>query len=97
MNEFIFIAIAFILIFIIVYRKNSGENVYKYISRNVGLIYEKFAPYSFKMVREKVKELGQEYTPRQYTVQILAFSIGAAVVSYLYLSLIHISEPTRPY
>lgn len=40
MNEFIFIAIAFILIFIIVYRKNSGENVYKYISRNVGLIYE---------------------------------------------------------
>lgn len=84
MNEFIFIAIAFILIFIIVYRKNSGENVYKYISRNVGLIYEKFAPYSFKMVREKVKELGQEYTPRQYTVQILAFSIGAAVVSYLY-------------
>ena len=84
MNEFIFIAIAFILIFIIVYRRNSGENVYKYISRNVGLIYEKFAPYSFKMVREKVKELGQEYTPRQYTVQILAFSIGAAVVSYLY-------------
>ena len=84
MNEFIFIAIAFILIFIIVYRKNSGENVYKYISRNVGLIYEKFAPYSFKMVREKVKELGQEYTPRQYTVQIIAFSVGAAVVSYLY-------------
>ena len=84
MNEFIFIAIAFILIFIIVYRKNSGENVYKYISRNVGLIYEKFAPYSFKMVREKVKELGQEYTPRQYAVQIIAFSVGAAVVSYLY-------------
>ena len=84
MNEFIFIAIAFILIFIIVYRKNSGENVYKYISRNVGLIYEKFAPYSFKMLREKVKELGQEYTPRQYAVQIIAFSVGAAVVSYLY-------------
>ena len=84
MNEFIFITIAFILIFIIVYRKNSGENVYKYISRNVGLIYEKFAPYSFKMVREKVKELGQEYTPRQYAVQIIAFSVGAAVVSYLY-------------
>lgn len=84
MNEFIFIAIAFILIFIIVYRKNSGENVYKYISRNVGLIYEKFAPYSFKIVREKVKELGQEYTPRQYAVQIIAFSVGAAVVSYLY-------------
>lgn len=84
MNEFIFIAIVFILIFIIVYRKNSGENVYKYISRNVGLIYEKFAPYSFKMVREKVKELGQEYTPRQYAVQIISFSVGAAVVSYLY-------------
>ncbi len=84
MTGFIFIAIAFILIFIVVYRKNSGENVYKYISRNVIQVYEKFAPYSFKVVREKVKELGQEYTPRQYAIQIIAFSVGAAVVSYLY-------------
>lgn len=84
MTGFIFVAIAFILIFIVVYRKNSGENVYKYISKGIVQVYEKFAPYSFKVVREKVKELGQEYTPRQYAIQIIAFSVGAAVVSYLY-------------
>lgn len=84
MTEFVFISIAVIMIFVIIYRRNTGENVYKYIVRNVGNIYDKFAPYSFKVVREKVKELGQEYTPRQYAIQVIAFSAGAAVVSYLY-------------
>lgn len=80
----IFIAIAFIILFIFIYRINTGENVYKFIVNNVNSIYEKYAPYSFKVVREKVKELGQEFTPRQYFIQIAVFSIGAAVVSYLY-------------
>lgn len=84
MTEAIFICIAFILIFVVVYRKNTGENVYKYIVRNVGAAYDKFAPYSFKVVREKVKELGQEYTPRQYAIQIVVFAAASAVVSYLY-------------
>lgn len=84
MTEFVFVAIGFIMIFVVIYRKNSGENVYKYIVRNVGAVYDKFAPYSFKMVREKVKDLGQEYTPRQYAIQVIAFSAAAAVVSYLY-------------
>ena len=84
MTTFIFLAIIFIMIFIVVYRKNTGENFYKYVTRNVGTLYDKYAPYSFKTVREKVKELGQEYTPRQYAIQVLAFSVAAAVVSYLY-------------
>lgn len=78
---FLVVAIA---IYVFVYRKNSGENVYKYISKQVGTIYDRFAPYSFKVVREKVKELGQEYTPKQYALQVGIFAIGAAVVSYLY-------------
>ena len=45
---------------------------------------DRFAPYSFKVVREKTKELGQEYTPRQYAIQITLFASFAAVVSYLY-------------
>lgn len=73
-----------VAIYVYVYRKNRGENVYKYISRQVGVAYDKYAPYSFKVVREKVKELGQEYTPRQYAIQVAVFSIGAAVISYLY-------------
>ena len=84
MTTFIFLAIIFIMIFIVVYRKNTGENFYKYVTRNVGTLYDKYAPYSFKTVREKVKELGQEYTPRQYAIQVLAFSVASAVVSYLY-------------
>ena len=75
--------IAFIIIFIFVYRKNSGENVYKYVVRSVGNIYDKYAPYSFKEVREKVKELGQEYTTKQYTIQVAVFAGAAAIISYL--------------
>lgn len=87
--------VSLILIFIIVYRRNSGENVYKYIVRQVGVVYDKYAPYSFKVVREKVKELGQEYTPRQYTIQVTIFAIGALIISYMYfynlvLSIIYI-------
>ena len=37
-----------------------------------------------KLSREKVKELGQEYTPRQYAIQVIVFAVGAAVVTYLY-------------
>ena len=84
MQGLVFVLLAFVVIFVVVYRKHSGENVYKYIVKEVGVIYDKYAPYSFKQVREKVKELGQEYTPRQYTIQIAAFAGGAAIVSYLY-------------
>lgn len=80
----IFVLIAIILLFIFIYRINTGENVYKFIVNNVNNIYEKYAPYSFKVVREKVKELGQEFTPKQYFIQIVVFSVGSAVVSYLY-------------
>lgn len=84
MTALIFILVALILIFIVVYRKNSGENVYKYIIKQTTAAYEKFAPYSFKVVREQVKALGQEYTPRQYAIQVSVFALASFVVSYLY-------------
>ena len=61
--------VGIILAFVYVYRKNTGDAPYKFIVKTVGNTYEKYAPYSFKVVREKAKELGQEYTPRQYTIQ----------------------------
>jgi len=73
-----------IAIFIITYRKNTGENVYKFFVSQVSNIYEKYAPYSFKTVREKTKELGQEYTARQYTVQVVLFAGVAGVIAYMY-------------
>ncbi len=73
-----------IAIFIILYRNYKGRNIYKYIIHQAGSLYDKYAPYSFKVVREKTKELGQEYTARQYLVQIVTFSVFAGVVSYIY-------------
>ena len=76
--------IAAILVFVYFYRKNSGNTSYKSIARNLGNVYDKYAPYSFRVVQEKAKELGQEYTTRQYIVQIVLFGAVASFVSYLY-------------
>ena len=76
--------VAAIIVFVFIYRKNVGDNSYKFIARNMGSAYEKVSPYSFRVVREKAKELGQEYTTRQYIIQVTMFGIGAAFVSYLY-------------
>ena len=78
---FLLLAIAIV---VLLYRNYKGENVGKYITEQVQVVYDKFAPYSFKIVREKTKELGQEYTARQYTVQVAIFGGFAAIVSYLY-------------
>ena len=91
MEFVVFILVAFIVVFVMSYRNNKGDNIYKYISKQAGSIYDKYAPYSFKEVRQKVKDLGQEYTKKQYAIQIALFSIGAAVISYLYFYNIIIS------
>ena len=69
---------------IALFRNYKGDNVGKYVSDQVQGMYEKFAPYSFRVVREKTKQLGQEYTARQYAVQVAIFASFAAIVSYLY-------------
>ncbi|MBR1936572.1 MAG: hypothetical protein IJ842_02650 [Bacilli bacterium] len=81
-EELFIILVFFFLIYI--YRNYKGENVGKYVLTQVQGMYDRFAPYSFKVVREKTKELGQEYTPRQYAIQVTLFASFAAVVSYLY-------------
>lgn len=69
---------------IVLYRNYKGQNVGKFITSQAREMYDKFAPYSFKVVREKTKELGQEYTPRQYMIQVVVMGAFAGVVSYLY-------------
>ena len=51
------ILILAIAVFVLLYRQYRGQNVYKFIVEKTGVIYEKFAPYSFKVVREKTKQL----------------------------------------
>lgn len=78
------IIIAVLFIFVVVYRVKQGESLYKFVVNQTSNIYNKYAPYSFKVVREKVKELGQEYTPKQYLIQLVTFAGGGFLISYLY-------------
>lgn len=81
---FEFILIGIILIFVMTYRNSSGEGVYKFVKEQATVIYDQYAPYSYKVMREKIKELGLEYTPRQYLIQVVLFAGIAAVIGYLY-------------
>lgn len=78
------IILLIIAIFVITYRQNTGDNVYKYFVDSVSNAYNKFAPYSFKEVREKTKDLGFEYTPREYMTQVVIIGGLAGVISYMY-------------
>ncbi len=86
MNTFPELIIMLILaIFIIIYRKSDGDlSTLKNVADSVEGIYDKYAPYSFKIVREKTKELGQEYTTRQYITQVAILGGLAALIGYFY-------------
>ena len=71
-------------IYVVSYRHNNGENVYRFFVTQVKDTYEKFAPYSYKEVREKVKSLNQEFTSKQYATQVILFASVAGGISYLY-------------
>lgn len=71
-------------IFVLAYRYNTGDNVYKFFSDTVSNIYNTYAPYSFREVREKTKELGYEFTARQYITQIGLIGGAAGFISFMY-------------
>ena len=73
-----------IAVFVMSYRMQNGENVYKFISETVMTIYNKYAPYSYQEVREKSKALGLDYNPREYLTQVILIGGGAAIVGYIY-------------
>ena len=81
MELFLMLVIA---VFVLSYRQQNGESVYKFIANTIKTIYNKYAPYSYQEVREKSKALGQEYTPKQYLSQVILIGGGAAVIAYLY-------------
>lgn len=99
-----FIIILFVVLFVVLYRKSNGTSVYKFVTDNVEIVYEKYAPYSFKVVREKCKEMGLEYSKKKYTMQVIIFAVLAFVISYLYfynaiISLVYVvvTVSTIPY
>ena len=84
MVNLVFVLVAAILIFIVLYRNSSGKNVYKYLTKSMGPVYDKVAPYTYKEIKEKIKDLGQNYTVKDYISQILIFGGVAAAMGYLY-------------
>ena len=73
-----------IAIFVLAYRYNTGDNVYKFFADTVSGVYNTYAPYSYKEVKQKTKELGYEYTPRQYATQVMLLGGGAAGLTFLF-------------
>ena len=61
---FLLLLIAFI---ILISRNYRGNNLGKYVIQQASNIYRKYAPYSFKVVREKTKQLGKEFTVKDNT------------------------------
>jgi hypothetical protein len=86
-----FIIILAIVLFVTLYRQSNGESVYKFVSDGVETVYEKYAPYSFKMVREKCKEMGLEYSKKEYVMQVIIFAVLAFVITWLYFYSILVS------
>ena len=78
------IIIGIIVVFVVTYRFSTGSGVYKFITVQANKIYDKYSPYSYKEMRKKIKELGMDYTPRQYLTQIVLFAGFAGAVGYLY-------------
>ena len=79
-----FILIGIILIFVMTYRNSSGEGLYNFVKESATVLYDQYAPYSYKTMREKIKELGLEYSTRQYIIQIATFAGVAGIIGYLY-------------
>ena len=52
------IIVGVILLFIVSYRYSAGEGVYKFITEQASNVYDKYAPYSYKEIRERIKKLG---------------------------------------
>lgn len=74
----------FIAVFVFSYRKQSGENVYNVITETVKGIYNKYAPYTYQEVKEKSKELGKDYSVKEYVTQIALVGGLFALIGYLY-------------
>ena len=79
-----FILIGIILVFVMTYRNSSGEGVYKFVKDQATVVYDQYTPYSYKTMRKKIKELGLDYTPKQYITQVAVFAGVAGAIGYLY-------------
>lgn len=69
---------------VLFYFKRGDTSMHDYVKDQFSSVYDRYAPYSFKQIRDKVKEMGQEYSKKEYLAQIIIFSAIAFGISYLY-------------
>jgi len=89
MELFIMLAIALV---VLIYRMQSGqdESILKTFGNTVKDLYNKYAPYSYQDVKEKSKQLGQDYSPKQYATQVVLIGgLGAAIGFFYFWSIIY--------
>ena len=84
MEFIVLIFLLAIMIYIFAYRNKKDKKIYKFFADTTNKAYDRYAPYSFKEIRKKVLQLGQEYTKKQYALQITIFFVGTFVITYLY-------------
>ena len=84
MTIIIFVIVAAILVFVVLYRNNLGDEAYKKISTGAKRAYSVIAPYTYTEMKKKIKELKQDYSIQQYVGQVILFGGGAFGVTYLY-------------
>lgn len=80
----VFIIVTVLVIFLIIYRSNMGDETYKFINKQGKKLYSKVAPYTYKEIKKKIKELHMDYSVQQYIGQVIIFAVGGGVVTYLY-------------
>ena len=80
----LFIIVAALLIFIIIYRSAVGEESYKYVRIQSKKLFSKVSPYTYKEIRKKIQDLGQDYTKQQYIMQVIIFAVAGGGITYLY-------------
>ncbi len=84
MIQIIFLLVGVILLFIVFYRSTGGKDVYKEITGSLGPVYDKIAPYTYKEIRVKIRQLGQNYKFKDYLRQIVIFGGIAGAMGFLY-------------
>ena len=78
------IAVIIIGFGILFYFKQGDTTMHQFVVDTALNAYDKYSPYSFRQIRDKVKSMGQEYTPREYLIQIVVFAGLSFAITYLY-------------
>lgn len=78
----VIISVVLILFLIFIFSQQGNTN--SVINETIANIKEKYDPYSYKGIKRKMKDLGQNYGIKDYVMQIGGAAVFAFGVSYMY-------------